>query len=209
MSHEIFDELCAVHAFESLDGDDLRLFEEHIRSGCRLCEDALRDYRESMRALPLSNAAPQPASALRHRIAGITRAREFARFRLFMAAAAVFVALLGVYVAVQPPPVMLTSLHQKEVCDACHMKVFWTPGSKEVRIESEHCCPAPPGKQWQLWLVSNGRCIPAGMFNPDSDGHIRTSVAVHRAVDKVEAFAVTAERRPEDQPTGVIVMRGP
>jgi anti-sigma-K factor RskA len=209
MSHEIFDDLCAMHAFGSLDGEDLRLFEEHIASGCKLCEDHLREYKETMRALPYSNAAPRPSSALRERIAGIARVKEIHRFRLWMAVAAVFVALLGVYVAVQPQapaPMVLTGYDIQ--CTSCQMKVYWSPRSKEIIVESTHVCPAPPGKTWQLWALVKGKAIPAGVFNSHPDGRLFARADLSQDIDRVDGFAVSVESKWEPQPTGEIVMKG-
>jgi anti-sigma-K factor RskA len=215
--HEIFDDLCSMHAFGALDGEDVRLFEEHIRSGCRLCEDHLREYRNAMRALPYSNAAPTPSSRLRGRIESIARLREISRFRVTLAAAALLVAALGAYVMIHVSPVNVNDLLRRQapiileghdhVHEKCAMSVHWIPNTRSVLVVSEHVCPAPEGKVWQLWCIVGGKPRPAGVFNSGPDGRLEARADLSESVGRVDGFAVTLEDQWQTQPTSEIYMQ--
>jgi anti-sigma-K factor RskA len=206
MNHEIFDDLCAMHAFGALDGEDIRLFEDHVKAGCALCEEHLREYKETMQALPLSKAAPAPSSALRQRIQGIPQIRQFARFRMFMALAAAFLVIVCVAVVVRPVPVDVQLAGRDLNCSSCRMHLTWVPGTKEVVVQSEHVCHCPPGKTYQLWYIVDGKPRPAGVFNSEPDGRLLARADLAEVMSKVEGFAVSIEDGGRKETPGWVVM---
>jgi len=68
--------------------------------------------------------------------------------------------------------------------------VYWDPATKLVYLTSNHFPAPPPGKQYQLWAIDNGKPIDAGVFDV-----ARQEAAVHdmKRVESAEAFAVTLE----------------
>lgn len=60
MSHEKLSELCPIYALGALDGEELREFEAHLKSGCSVCEQQVREYAELTASIPqaLPNVAP-------------------------------------------------------------------------------------------------------------------------------------------------------
>jgi hypothetical protein len=47
MSHEKLSELCSIYALGALDGEELREFEAHLKTGCLLCGQQIQEYGES------------------------------------------------------------------------------------------------------------------------------------------------------------------
>ncbi len=68
MNHEQWLEQADVYALGALDGEELRLFEAHLATGCAICEARLRETREALAIMP--NALPEapPPPALRARV---------------------------------------------------------------------------------------------------------------------------------------------
>jgi anti-sigma-K factor RskA len=60
MNHDEWLERAEVYAVGALDGEDLRLFEAHLASGCTLCEAHLVESRETLVQLPRSLAPLEP-----------------------------------------------------------------------------------------------------------------------------------------------------
>jgi hypothetical protein len=57
MSHEKLSELCSIYALGALDGEELREFEAHLKTGCLLCGQQLVKYGEMVASIP--EALPQ------------------------------------------------------------------------------------------------------------------------------------------------------
>lgn len=213
--HEIFDDLCAMHAFDALDGEDRRRFEEHIRE-CPMCEEHLREYREASNALPLSAAAPEPSPALRDRIQGITRLRQMSRFRLAAAAAVLLVVALGTFVAIREstvsdfddimktPAVMLEG--RGESYKGCLVCVHWKQGTTRVVVCSDKFPVPPPGKKYQLWCFLGKEPFPCGVFTPEADGCLKARADLSQPMTRSDMFAITLEDRYQESPKGEIVM---
>ena len=51
MSHEKLSELCSIYALGALDGEELREFEAHLKTGCTLCRQQIWEYGETARVL--------------------------------------------------------------------------------------------------------------------------------------------------------------
>lgn len=67
-NHERFEELIPIYALGALDGDDLREVEEHLESGCSVCEELLREEERIAFLLPYSVTAPPPSSSIKERV---------------------------------------------------------------------------------------------------------------------------------------------
>jgi anti-sigma-K factor RskA len=66
-----------------------------------------------------------------------------------------------------------------------------------------------PGRSYQLWLVSDGTPVSAGVFNVDENGEAVIEVIASAPPASYEAMGVSIE--PEggsDLPTGDVVLRG-
>jgi len=63
--HETFEELAAVYAVGTLDGDDLARFETHLAEGCDRCTTMLRDTREALTRVALADTPAVPPSGVK------------------------------------------------------------------------------------------------------------------------------------------------
>jgi len=62
MSHEKLSELCSIYALGALDGEELREFEAHLKTGCPLCGQQIQEFSELIASIPeaLPNVRPSP-----------------------------------------------------------------------------------------------------------------------------------------------------
>ncbi|HYK45027.1 MAG TPA: anti-sigma factor, partial [Parafilimonas sp.] len=65
--------------------------------------------------------------------------------------------------------------------------VFWNTQTKEVYLYPNSMARTPPGKQYQLWAIVDGKPVNAGMVG-DCEGLCKMKV-----IDHAEAFAITLE----------------
>ncbi|HEY3304037.1 MAG TPA: hypothetical protein VGL70_10940, partial [Candidatus Binatia bacterium] len=65
MNHDEWLERAEIYAVGALDGEDLRLFEAHLATGCALCEVHLSESRETLVQLPRSLALLEPPARVK------------------------------------------------------------------------------------------------------------------------------------------------
>lgn len=53
--------------------------------------------------------------------------------------------------------------------------------------------PAPAGKNYQIWFITDGKPVPGGVFKPDAAGHVEMHDQVPAAARSAAAFVVTLE----------------
>src|SRR5215470_4098275 len=72
MAHEEWLERAEIYGLSALDGDELIQFEAHLAPGCPVCEEYIRETRESLaviaRSLPPLTPPPQVKARLLHQI---------------------------------------------------------------------------------------------------------------------------------------------
>jgi len=68
MNHEQWLEQADVYALGALDGEEQRLFEAHLATGCAICAARLRDTREALTIMPKALPEAPPPPALRARV---------------------------------------------------------------------------------------------------------------------------------------------
>ncbi len=73
------------------------------------------------------------------------------------------------------------------------VKIMWSDESKQAVIMAETITPPPSGMQYQLWAIADGKPISLGMFDYDEMTNMTEPFDV--AMDKVDAFAITMEKR--------------
>lgn len=70
-------------------------------------------------------------------------------------------------------------------------KIYWMKNTGEVYVDPTHLPAAPPGKQYQLWAIVDGKPVDAGMIQTENGVfHIQKMKSFGRA----EAFAITMEK---------------
>jgi anti-sigma-K factor RskA len=86
--------------------------------------------------------------------------------------------------------------------------VAWSPARKSGFLVV-HNLPMPPaGKQYQLWVITAGQPVSAGVFDVDNLGH--ASLVVPVEAPKPDGFAITLEPAGGGQaPSGTPLMTSP
>ncbi len=84
----------------------------------------------------------------------------------------------------------IVDLKGMEVSPASYATVYWDPNSKKVMLNVDNLPAPPPGKQYQLWALKDGKPIDAGVFEMDKDPMHMMPVTIPAA----DAFAVTLEK---------------
>ncbi|WP_292009145.1 anti-sigma factor [Chryseobacterium sp.] len=67
--------------------------------------------------------------------------------------------------------------------------IFWDQNTKEVYLNAEGLPQPPEGMQYQLWAISDGKPLNAGMYTPSKDTRIALS-----KIPEAQAFAITLEK---------------
>lgn len=65
MNHNEWLERAEIYALGALDGEELSQFEAHVASGCRVCENHIRETRETLSLLPRSLAPVNPPASIK------------------------------------------------------------------------------------------------------------------------------------------------
>lgn len=68
-------------------------------------------------------------------------------------------------------------------------KVYWDTKTKDVYLMPENLPQTPPGKQYQLWAIVNGKPVDAGMVG-DCSGLCKM-----KNIPQAQAFAITLEKQ--------------
>src|SRR5713101_6232248 len=67
-NHDRFDELPSIYALGALDGEELREFEEHLKSGCAICEQTLKETETVLSFIPYYLPVVQPSPEVKERL---------------------------------------------------------------------------------------------------------------------------------------------
>ena len=68
--------------------------------------------------------------------------------------------------------------------------VFWNTKTKEVYLNADSLPKAPEGMQYQLWAITDGKTVNAGMYTEDKDSKIAIA-----NIPNAQAFAITLEKQ--------------
>lgn len=88
------------------------------------------------------------------------------------------------------PDMLMVSLKGVEKHPDSKAIVFWDKKTKDVYLNAEHLPKAPEGMEYQLWAISDGKPVNAGMYSEDKDSKIVLS-----NIPNAQAFAITLEKR--------------
>jgi anti-sigma-K factor RskA len=66
--HNKFEELLPIYALGALDGDELREMEEHLKSGCTLCKEMLKENEEVLSSILYSAPTTSPSPRVKKRL---------------------------------------------------------------------------------------------------------------------------------------------
>ncbi len=67
-NHEKFEELIPIYALKALDGDELKQFEEHLASGCNICDELLKEQEGLASSIAFSATPITPSSRLKNTV---------------------------------------------------------------------------------------------------------------------------------------------
>ena len=221
------------YALGCLEDREKARVERHLRD-CQACRDSLADYEELTASLSL--AAPRaetPAGLKRRVLAGVSASqtrtplrvaalalRAPLRLALPLAAAALLLLSLGLNLAlwrrlahleastpILPDQVALLGA-TPEAAGARGMLLFH-PEDTEATLVVEDLPPLQEGRQYQLWLIREGKRTNGGVFSVSSEGYGCLLIASPAPVGSYEALGVTEEPTGGSPgPTGRRVLGG-
>jgi anti-sigma-K factor RskA len=209
MERQGIHELSAAYALDALDGDDRRVFEDHLAE-CGGCREDVASFQAAAAALAYDVDVPPPPDALRERI--LERARrerpsnvlQF-RQRRWALPVATGVAAVAACAALAFG-LWAVSLNNELGDRAQAIELTGADGSLliepsgEAMLIVDRLGRAPAGKTFEIWVIEEGRPLPAGLF-PGAPG--RSVVSLTRPVPEGAVVAVTLERAGGVQePTG-------
>ncbi|MDQ3020655.1 MAG: anti-sigma factor [Bacteroidota bacterium] len=84
----------------------------------------------------------------------------------------------------------MVDLKGLEKSPSSHVVAFWNPDTKKVYVEVKNLPMPPPDKQYQLWALSNGKPIDAGVMDVDPSDK---SLHEMKSMQDAQAFAITLE----------------
>jgi len=107
------------------------------------------------------------------------------------------------------PEVVVINLVKTEPDLKAVGRVLWNPDDDQAMFYALELPETPEGKTYQLWAISEGQPISAGVFSVDDSGKNVHLIKSLKDLGKVSAFAVSVE--PEGGvklPSGKIVLMG-
>ncbi len=222
-------ELTAGYALDALDPDERGAYEAHL-AGCERCQQELETFWTTTEALAVAASGPEPSPALRERILADIRTEPPQNVVPFEPRRRRVAPVLGAVAAVAAVVALAIGLWASDLSSQLDESraaldrqraaaaVLANPDSRSIALSSQDegrlvvtpdgeavlvvddLGPAPAGKTYELWVVSDGGTPqPAGVF-PGEDG--RDVVPVDGTVEVGQVVLVTVE--PEggvDAPT--------
>jgi Anti-sigma-K factor rskA/Putative zinc-finger len=220
-------ELSAAYALDALDGEDLRVFEEHL-VGCERCREDVRSFRGTAAALAYDVELPPLPATLEHRILDAARAERPnvvpLRQRLAVPAAAVGLGaaaaaiVLGIWAArlsdsldrersaarEKTSLIDILSDCSRVPTQSRNGSVCVAPTRKAVLI-ADDLPRAGSGKTYEAWVVTGKRAERAGLFQGGAGRHY---LQLTRSVPSGATIGVTLERAGGvNAPTTSMVLR--
>ena len=87
--------------------------------------------------------------------------------------------------------------------------MFWDKTNNNWAFYAHHVAPLPPGKAYQIWLITPTQKISAGTFTPASDSSVEVHATYALPPNALKGVAVSEEPTGgAPQPTGRIVIVG-
>jgi len=211
-NHDAWLESAALYVIDAMTAEERRAFESHLRS-CAECQAEVASLEGVDEAL--ASAVPQidPPAALRDRVmAGIrpkaeprgaadTLARADATQRTLQATQS----HLDVLTA---PDSTRVALAGQAPAPGASGRADWSR-ARGLAVSLENLPPLQPGRTYQVWLLTAGMPVSAGLLTPDAAGRSTGVYAVPQAGVMPTGIALTEE--PEGglpQPTGQPILVG-
>lgn len=84
----------------------------------------------------------------------------------------------------------MADLKGLEISPGSNVLAFWNPDTKKVYVSVNNLPVPPPDKQYQLWALSNGKPVDAGVMDVDPSDK---SLHQMKSMEDAQAFAITLE----------------
>ena len=208
-------ELTAGYALDALDPGDRERYEAHLAT-CEACREELQGFWRVAGALGLAAGGPQPPAALRERILAQARKERPNVVPLRPRLATPALSAVAAVAAVVAVGFGIWSLGLSRDLDDAQDELAILGNPKAQTYESaggeaslvvtptgdaalvvRKLAPAPPGKDYEIWVFEDGVPRAAGVF--DEAGVAR----IERPVGPGQTVAVTLEQDGgDDAPTG-------
>jgi anti-sigma-K factor RskA len=210
-THSEVRDQAAAFALGALNDADRMAFEAHLLT-CGECDDEFRSFARVVSVLSGSSPRAEPSSSIRDKIVNATRdtpapRAPSARLAWLPAAAALALAAgLGVYavaverrapdahllVVMSADDLVRVDLAGQSVAPDARARVFWSR-SRGLIFTGSRLPPLPPGRTYQLWIISGEMPVGAGLLKPRADGSVQATFSSPNGLMKAAAFAVTSE----------------
>ncbi len=214
-SHDIHEQ-AAAYVLHALDDDELRAFEEHL-VGCTVCQEELESLRSAAAAIAYDTDLRAPPAQLRARILDEARAESSSNViplrRRFLApgaavlAAAAACAAIALGVWASSLSGSLNRERDARRAQTQALAIIAAPGSRRFALDGSKgalvVAPneeaalvvsglprAPDGMTYEVWILPNGKALPAGLF---AGGPDRSIVTLTRLVPRHAKVAVSVE----------------
>ena len=192
MTNDHLHDLTGAYALDALDEEERLAYEDHL-GDCDECRSELASISDSVGSLAYATEGPVPSAELRGRIVEAARAeppkvvalrprRTHLYAGIAIAAAACAALALGL------------SLGLSGGGGAKKLALSVQPGGT-AQLAVSGFDSAPAGKTYEVWVIANGKSVPAAVFA----GGERTLVVLERPVPKGATVAVTLEQAPRSQ----------
>jgi anti-sigma-K factor RskA len=207
MADEAIHDLTPAYALDALDPDEEERFEEHLAT-CERCREELAELRDPVAMLAYGVEAPAPPPELRTRILDAARAersnvvpirRKLPAALGAVAAVAATVAIgLGLWAAsvsndldrARSVVAILADPQATSIpLEGASGRVVVTDTGEAALVVSG-LPAAPKGKTYEIWVVEDGRTLPAGVFEAERESDV---VRLTRPVPPGSGVAVTVE----------------
>lgn len=90
------------------------------------------------------------------------------------------------------PGTRVATLTGTEMAPRAYARLAYNQSGSAMMIADE-LPPAPPGKDYQIWFITDGKPVPGGVFKPDARGHVEMHDRIPAAAQGAAAFAITLE----------------
>jgi hypothetical protein len=89
-------------------------------------------------------------------------------------------------------------------------RAVWNPATREAVLVASGLDPAPPGRSYELWVMTDGAPTPAGAIVVGPDGRAAFRLPALEQTSRVKTFVVTLEPSSGSPvPTGPAILSGP
>lgn len=107
------------------------------------------------------------------------------------------------------PDARTADLAATRAADSARARLVFDARTGEAMLTATNLPPAPAGRAYQLWFISDGKPLPGSVFSTDATGRGQMREQIPPDGRRAQVFAITVEPAGGVQsPTGEIVLKG-